>query len=100
MWEQINMFRNTTEQIMQLLGTAAGEKLMKNAIYTITMGSNDYLNNYLIEGSPTPMLFTPQQFRDALISTYRQQLTVFRDPNSSPKFRFGVSLNPGVHLRD
>lgn len=76
MWEQINMFRNSSEQIMQMLGSRAGEELINNAIFSITMGSNDYLNNYLIDGSPSPMLFTPQQFQDTLISTYCQQLTV------------------------
>lgn len=76
MWEQIDMFRNTTQQIMQLLGSVAGAALIKNSMYSVTMGSNDYLNNYLVAGSPSPMLFTPQQFQDTIINTYRQQLTV------------------------
>lgn len=76
MWQQINNFRNTTNQIMQVLGPAAGAALIKNSIYSVTMGSNDYLNNYLVVGSPSPRLFTPQKFRDRIINTYRQQLTV------------------------
>ncbi|KAG0568701.1 hypothetical protein M758_6G036300 [Ceratodon purpureus] len=75
MWEQIDMFRNTTEQIMQLLGPTDGAALIKNSMYSVTMGSNDYLNNYLVVGSPSPMLYTPQQFQDTIINSYRQQLT-------------------------
>ena len=70
------MFKNTTSQIMQILGPSAGATLIKNSIYSVTMGSNDYLNNYWVVGSPSPVLFNPQKFQSRIINTYRQQLTV------------------------
>lgn len=76
MWQQIRNFRNTTKQIVQILGPTAGAALIRNSIYSVTMGSNDYLNNYFVVGSPSPVLFTPRSFQDRIINTYRQQLTV------------------------
>jgi hypothetical protein len=76
LWQQISNFRNTTSQIMQLLGPTAGATLIRNSIYSVTMGSNDYLNNYWVVASPSPKLFTPQQFQNNIINTYRQQLSV------------------------
>ncbi|KAG0587397.1 hypothetical protein KC19_2G161500 [Ceratodon purpureus] len=75
LWQQISMFKNTTSQIMQILGPSAGATLIKNSIYSVTMGSNDYLNNYWVVGSPSPVLFNPQKFQSRIINTYRQQLT-------------------------
>lgn len=75
LWQQISMFRNTTQQIMQLLGPESGAALIRNSIYSVTMGSNDFLNNYLVVGSPSPRLFTPKRFQERLINTYRSQLT-------------------------
>ncbi|CAK9196905.1 unnamed protein product [Sphagnum troendelagicum] len=74
MWQQIKNFQNTSQQIMQILGPSAGATLIKNSVFSITMGANDYLNNYLVVASPTPHLYNPQNFQNLLISTFKQQL--------------------------
>lgn len=61
---------------MQLLGPTAYASLIKNSLFAFVIGSNDYLNNYLTIGSPSPRLYTPQQFHVLVINTYRQQLIV------------------------
>lgn len=76
MWQQVNNFKKTVQQITQLMGPEAGAALIRTSIFSVTMGSNDYLNNYFVVGSPSPRLMTPRQFQDRIINTYRQQLTV------------------------
>lgn len=61
---------------MQIVGPSAGATLIKNSVFSITMGANDYLNNYLVVASPTPRLYNPQNFQNLLISTFKQQLLV------------------------
>ncbi|XXG55707.1 hypothetical protein AAC387_Pa03g3313 [Persea americana] len=75
---QVDYFNITRKQINQLLGPAkAKEYLSKRSIFSITIGANDFLNNYLL-----PVLSigerlseTPDQFVDHLINNLRIQLT-------------------------
>ena len=56
----------------------AAVSLLRGALFTVTTGSNDFINNYL-----TPILSVPERattppaaFIGAMIAKYRQQLTV------------------------
>lgn len=75
---QINNFKNTVEQIVRLLGdqnTAANH--LNKCIFSIGLGSNDYLNNYFMPAYySTSRQYTPDQYADALIQQYRQHLVV------------------------
>ncbi|KAK9061847.1 hypothetical protein SSX86_019031 [Deinandra increscens subsp. villosa] len=75
---QINYFNITRKQIDKLLGASkAREHVMKKAIFSITIGSNDFLNNYLLPvlSIGTRVSETPDAFVDDLISHLRSQLT-------------------------
>ncbi|CAI0429594.1 unnamed protein product, partial [Linum tenue] len=75
---QIDYFNITRKQLDQLLGTSkAREFITKNSIFSITVGANDFLNNYLL-----PVLSvgarisqSPDAFIDDMISHLRGQLT-------------------------
>ncbi|PIA52383.1 hypothetical protein AQUCO_01000329v1 [Aquilegia coerulea] len=75
---QIDYFKITRNQLNQLLGASkAREFVTKKAIFSITVGANDFLNNYLM-----PVLSvgarisqTPDAFVNTLISNLRRQLT-------------------------
>ncbi|CAK9166410.1 unnamed protein product [Ilex paraguariensis] len=75
---QIDYFNITRKEIDKLLGASkARDYVMKKSIFSITVGSNDFLNNYLL-----PVLSvgarisqTPDAFIDDLISHLRGQLT-------------------------
>ncbi|XP_068655290.1 GDSL esterase/lipase At2g23540-like [Aristolochia californica] len=75
---QIDYFNITRKQLDKLLGASkAREFLMKKSIFSITIGANDFLNNYLL-----PVLSvgeriseTPDAFVDHLITNLRGQLT-------------------------
>lgn len=73
---QVNNYKNTVGQVVNLLGgqAAAADHLSK-CIYSIGMGSNDYLNNYFMPlVYPTSRQYTPEQYATALIQQYAQQL--------------------------
>ncbi|PIA56127.1 hypothetical protein AQUCO_00700465v1 [Aquilegia coerulea] len=75
---QIDYFNITRKQLDGLLGPSnAKELLMKKSMFSITIGANDFLNNYLL-----PVLSigeriseTPNTFIDGLIKNLRGQLT-------------------------
>uniref|UniRef100_A0A7N0R9G5 GDSL esterase/lipase n=1 Tax=Kalanchoe fedtschenkoi TaxID=63787 RepID=A0A7N0R9G5_KALFE len=75
---QIDYFNITRKQIDKLLGPSkAREYIMKKSIFSVTVGANDFLNNYLL-----PVLSigarisqTPDQFIDDVITHLRGQLT-------------------------
>ena len=76
--EQLENYQTTVSQINDILGsdTAAATHLNK-CLFTVGIGSNDYINNYLMPDLyPTSRLYTPDQYAEALIEQYSQQLKV------------------------
>lgn len=75
---QVDYFNITRKQVDKLLGASkARDFIMKKSIFSITIGSNDFLNNYLL-----PVLSigariseTPDGFIDDLLSHLKAQLT-------------------------
>ncbi|KFK44793.1 hypothetical protein AALP_AA1G304100 [Arabis alpina] len=73
---QVQNYKSTVSQVVQILGdeNTAADYLSK-CIYTIGMGSNDYLNNYFMPQSySTSRQYNPDQYADDLISRYYNQL--------------------------
>ena len=76
---QIDYFNITRKQIDKLLGASKAREFMtKKSIFSITIGANDFLNNYLL-----PVLSvgariseSPDAFIDDLLNHLRGQLTV------------------------
>ncbi|PKI51608.1 hypothetical protein CRG98_027974 [Punica granatum] len=75
---QVDYFNITRKQIDKLLGASkAKDYLGKKSIFSVTIGANDFLNNYML-----PVLSigariseTPDAFIDDMISHLRNQLT-------------------------
>ncbi|KAK1269707.1 GDSL esterase/lipase [Acorus gramineus] len=75
---QIDYFNITRKQIDDLLGKAkAREHIMKASIFSITIGANDFLNNYLLPVISTGVRISesPEGFVDDMINNLRSQLT-------------------------
>lgn len=82
---QIDYFNITRKQIDKLLGASkAREHINKRSIFSITVGSNDFLNNYLLPviSAGARITQTPDSFVDDLINHLRGQLTVCVRSNS------------------
>jgi len=77
--EQLVNHQVTLSRIASLRGSTLAEAktYVGQCIYSVGMGSNDYINNYLMtQIYPTSRLFTPDQYAAALICQYEQQLRV------------------------
>ncbi|CAL5409077.1 unnamed protein product [Camellia sinensis] len=73
---QVNNYRNTVSQIVNILGDqATAANYLSKCIYSVGLGSNDYLNNYFMPTYySTSRQYTPQQYADVLIQQYSQQI--------------------------
>ncbi|XP_022752111.1 GDSL esterase/lipase At2g23540-like [Durio zibethinus] len=75
---QIDFFNNTRKQFDKLLGSSkAKDYISRRSIFSVTIGANDFLNNYLL-----PVLSigariseSPDGFIDDMINHLRNQLT-------------------------
>lgn len=74
--QQIRNFENTLDQITGNLGATTVAPVVAQCIFFVGMGSNDYLNNYLMPNYPTRSQYNSRQFADLLTQQYTQQLTV------------------------
>lgn len=84
--DQIRLFQQTVLQVHMMLGRAAATDLLHNSLFGTAIGSNDYLNNYLLSSiNSTRTQYTPSQFVQLLMSTLTTQFTVLiqQPPNSS-----------------
>ncbi|XP_020592468.1 GDSL esterase/lipase At2g23540 [Phalaenopsis equestris] len=75
---QVNYFNITRHEIDKILGKSEAKLFfMRDAIFSVTIGSNDFLNNYLFPflSAVVRLNETPDAFVDQLINTLRTQLT-------------------------
>ncbi|GMQ02008.1 hypothetical protein CsSME_00048439 [Camellia sinensis var. sinensis] len=72
--QQIINFQNTLDQISNYLGATDLAQALSRSIFFVGMGSNDYLNNYLMPNYPTRNQYTGTQYADLLVQEYNQQL--------------------------
>ncbi|MCD9644399.1 hypothetical protein HAX54_032597 [Datura stramonium] len=73
--QQIKNFENTLDQITDNLGAPDVAQGLAKCIFFVGMGSNDYLNNYLMPNYDTKNRYNPQQYANLLVQQYTQQLT-------------------------
>ncbi|OVA14301.1 Lipase [Macleaya cordata] len=73
---QVNNYKNTVSQVVDILGDEdSAANYLSRCLYTVGMGSNDYLNNYFMPTYySTSRRYNPEQYADALIQQYSQQL--------------------------
>ncbi|XVF27417.1 hypothetical protein REPUB_Repub14bG0105000 [Reevesia pubescens] len=73
---QVRNYKQTVSQVVNLVGnqnTAAN--YLRKCIYSIGLGSNDYLNNYFMPlYYSTSRQYTPEQYANLLIQQYTQEL--------------------------
>lgn len=72
---QLDNFANTRQDIISNIGETAALELLQNALYSVSIGSNDFLDNYLLPIGEQKMV-PPELFVTIMISRFREQLTV------------------------
>lgn len=78
---QVNNYKNTVSELVQLLGDEnSAANYLNKCIFSIGVGSNDYLNNYFMPAYySSSRQFSPEQYAQALIQEYEQQLRTLYD---------------------
>ncbi|KAH7575956.1 hypothetical protein JRO89_XS02G0261300 [Xanthoceras sorbifolium] len=71
---QIKNHQTTISRIETMKGKDSATNLLNKCMYTVGMGSNDYINNYLSNSYNTRTMYTPEQYATVLIQQYSQQL--------------------------
>ncbi|CAN0921326.1 GDSL esterase/lipase At1g29670 [Linum grandiflorum] len=75
---QLQNHQNVISRILRILGSQeAADRLLQQCIYTVGIGSNDYLNNYFLpKFYTTSNMYTPDQYATVLIQQFSDQLMV------------------------
>ncbi|CAH1454481.1 unnamed protein product [Lactuca virosa] len=73
---QLDNFANTKQDIISRIGATATQELLSGALFSVTIGSNDFINNYLtpVVSTIERKLVSPEAFVGTLISRFRLQL--------------------------
>ncbi|RAL50310.1 hypothetical protein DM860_007984 [Cuscuta australis] len=84
---QVRNYKNTVDQIVELLGDEdSAANYLSKCIYSIGVGSNDYLNNYFMPlYYSSSRQYNPDQYADILIQQYTEQLRILYE-NGARKF--------------
>ncbi|KAL9232220.1 hypothetical protein vseg_007353 [Gypsophila vaccaria] len=74
--EQVTNYQNTVSQVVQILGDEdEAANYLSKCIYSVGLGSNDYLNNYFMPSYySTSRQYTPDQYAQLLIQEYAQKI--------------------------
>ncbi|CAK9318464.1 unnamed protein product [Citrullus colocynthis] len=85
---QLDNFANTRQDIISMIGLPAAIDLLRTSIFSITIGSNDFINNYFTPAFSDSghRLIPPELFVGSMISRYRLQLTVITNNTLSSYF--------------
>lgn len=75
--KQIELFQGTQELIRSKIGKRAAENFFREARYVVALGSNDFINNYLMPVYTDSWTYNDETFMDYLIGTLRRQLKVY-----------------------
>ncbi|PKI55004.1 GDSL esterase/lipase At1g71691-like [Punica granatum] len=90
--EQIRNFQNTLDQITGNLRADDMANSIARCIFFVGMGSNDYLNNYLMPNYNTRNQYNGQQFADLLVQQYTRQLTTLYNLGARKFVLAGIGL--------
>lgn len=85
---QLDNFANTRQDIISMIGLPAAIDLLRTSIFSITIGSNDFVNNYFTPAFSDSghRLIPPELFVGSMISRYRLQLAVITNNTLSSYF--------------
>ncbi|KAG6526626.1 hypothetical protein ZIOFF_016618 [Zingiber officinale] len=73
---QLQNYQSAVAEMVSLLGDEdSAANYLSKCIFSVGMGSNDYLNNYFMPAFySTGQQYTPEQFADVLLQQYSEQL--------------------------
>ncbi|XP_050374537.1 GDSL esterase/lipase At4g18970-like [Argentina anserina] len=90
--KQLKNHQSIVKTLIALKGNN-GEGHLSKCIYSVGIGSNDYINNYFMPRLyRTSQLYTPEQYADVLIQQYSQQLRTLYNSGARKVVIFGLGM--------
>lgn len=74
---QMQYFEEYQQRVSDIIGPEETQRLVKKALTLITLGANDFVNNYYLPFSSTSRQFSIPDYVVYLISEYSSILMVF-----------------------
>lgn len=78
LYKQIQLFGGTQELIKAKIGKEKAKEFFEEARYVVALGSNDFINNYLMPVYSDSWKYNDQSFVTYLMETLRDQLKVVK----------------------
>ncbi|KEH31935.1 putative triacylglycerol lipase [Medicago truncatula] len=88
--KQIELFQGTQKLIRSKIGKRAADKFFREAQYVVALGSNDFINNYLMPLYTDSWTYNDETFMDYLIGTLRRQLKLLHSLGARQLQLFGL----------
>ncbi|KAK2987842.1 hypothetical protein RJ640_010624 [Escallonia rubra] len=82
LYKQIELFQGTQELIRAQIGKPAAEKFFQESQYVVALGSNDFINNYLMPVYSDSWSYNDKTFISYLMETLQGQLKVIHLSNA------------------
>ncbi|MBA0701659.1 hypothetical protein Goari_027199 [Gossypium aridum] len=90
LWKQIELFHGTTKLITKKLGKQASDEFFQEARYVVALGSNDFINNYLMPVYRDSWTYNDETFVEYLMETLEKQLLVLHKLGARKLMVFGL----------
>ncbi|ESW10171.1 hypothetical protein PHAVU_009G186800 [Phaseolus vulgaris] len=90
LYKQIELFQGTQELIRSRIGKDEAEKIFQEARYVVALGSNDFINNYLMPVYSDSWNYNDETFVDYLMGTLREQLKQLHGLGARQLMVFGL----------
>lgn len=90
LYKQIELFQGTQSLIRSKIGKEEAEKFFQGARYVVALGSNDFINNYLMPVYSDSWTYNDQTFIDYLTGTLGEQLKLLHGLGARQLMVFGL----------
>ncbi|KAL3655299.1 hypothetical protein CASFOL_001085 [Castilleja foliolosa] len=90
LYKQIELFQGTQDLIRAKIGQNESDKFFKGARYVVALGSNDFINNYLMPVYSDSWTYSDDSFVKYLMDTLRNQLIMLHRLGARELMVFGL----------
>ncbi|XP_041029026.1 GDSL esterase/lipase At1g74460 [Juglans microcarpa x Juglans regia] len=90
LYKQIELFQGTKELIKSRVGPEEAEKFFQGSRYVVALGSNDFINNYLMPVYSDSWTYNDESFIDYLMETLEAQLKLLHRLGARQLMVFGL----------
>ncbi|XP_054807483.1 GDSL esterase/lipase At1g74460 [Prosopis cineraria] len=90
LYKQIELFQGTQVLIRNKIGKKAADEFFQGARYVVALGSNDFINNYLMPVYTDSWTYNDKTFVDYLMGTLGDQLKLLHSLGARQLMVFGL----------